>query len=120
MYHLIKAYKSLSEETRLRIINLLIQKECCVCEVEQALSISQPAASRNLRMLYDAGFIKLRKDGLMSIYYIDKKVTDKYLVDLIEHAIESMRDDNQIQKDIERLKKAQRIKSILLKDQKSS
>ena len=41
MRELIKAFKSLSDETRLRILNILLEKECCVCEVMQALEISQ-------------------------------------------------------------------------------
>jgi ArsR family transcriptional regulator len=64
MYDLVKAMKALSEDTRVRIINLLLVRECCVCEVMQALEISQTRASRNLSMLYDAGFLKMRKEGL--------------------------------------------------------
>ena len=37
----IKAFKALSDETRLRIMNILLERECCVCEVMQALDISQ-------------------------------------------------------------------------------
>jgi ArsR family transcriptional regulator len=55
MYNLVKAMKALSEDTRLRIINLLLVRECCVCEVMQGLEISPTRASRNLNMLYDAG-----------------------------------------------------------------
>jgi DNA-binding transcriptional ArsR family regulator len=42
------------------MLNLLIRRECCVCEVMQVLGISQTRASRNLNLLYDAGFLKLR------------------------------------------------------------
>ena len=57
----VKAFKALSDETRLRILNVLLERECCVCEVMQALDISQTRASRNLAALYDAGFLKLKK-----------------------------------------------------------
>ena len=70
MRELVKAFKALSDETRLRIINLLLERECCVCEVIQALDISQTRASRNLNILYNAGFLKLRKDGLWSLYSV--------------------------------------------------
>ena len=63
-YGLVKAIKALKTVTRIRMINLLIIRECCVCEVSQALQISQTAASRNLSILLDAGFIKMRKEGL--------------------------------------------------------
>ena len=59
----IRAFKALSDETRLRMLNILLDRECCVCEVMQALDISQTRASRNLAALVDAGFIRLRKDG---------------------------------------------------------
>ena len=79
MRDVIKAFKALSDETRLRILNLLMERECCVCEVMQALEISQTRASRNLSALYDAGFLKLRKDGLWSLYSIDEEGMTDYL-----------------------------------------
>jgi ArsR family transcriptional regulator len=64
MREFVKAFKALSDETRVRILKLLLERECCVCEVMQALDISQSRASRNLGILHDAGFIKARRDGL--------------------------------------------------------
>ena len=40
MLDLIKAMKALSDETRLRILKVLLDRECCVCEIMQALDIS--------------------------------------------------------------------------------
>ena len=73
MRELVKIFKALSDETRLRILNLLLERECCVCEVMQALDISQTRASRNLSILYDAGFLVLKKEGLWSLYSIDRE-----------------------------------------------
>ena len=56
MREVVKAMKALSDDTRLRILNLLLERECCVCEVIQALEISQTRASRNLGILHDAGY----------------------------------------------------------------
>jgi len=56
MGQLTRAAQALSDETRLRILNVLMVHECCVCEVMQALGISQTRASRNLKILDDAGF----------------------------------------------------------------
>ena len=53
MKDLIKVYKALSDESRLRVLNLLLERECCVCEVEQVLDVSQSKASRMLTTLYD-------------------------------------------------------------------
>ncbi len=107
MYNLVKAMKALSEDTRLRIINLLLIRECCVCEVMQALEISPTRASRNLNMLYDAGFLKLRKEGLWSLYSLDKDMSG-YLEKLVE-AVELALAGNKIAiEDRERLKTATR------------
>lgn len=73
----LKVFKALSDETRLRIINLLLDRECCVCEVMQAMRISQTRASRGLTALYDAGLLKARRDGLWVLYSIDEEGIEK-------------------------------------------
>jgi len=109
MQDLIKAMKALSDETRLRMLNLLLERECCVCEVMQALDISQTRASRNLSALYDAGFLKLRKQGLWSFYSIDREDIKGYQSQLIEAVREALKDSKIAALDKERLKKAERV-----------
>ena len=105
----IRAFKALSDETRLRIMNLLMERECCVCEVMQALDISQTRASRNLSVLHDAGFLKLRKDGLWSLYSIDKEEMKEYLSELV-HVIGKALEGNKVAAlDRQRLRKAERV-----------
>ena len=109
MRDLTKALRALSDETRLRILNLLLERECCVCEVMQALEISQTRASRNLNILYDAGFLKLRKDGLWSLYSIDQYGMQDHFSDLVQ-AVRKALDSNEIVAlDRERLTKAKRV-----------
>ena len=109
MRNLIKVYKSLSDETRLRILSLLLEKEYCVCEVMQALGISQPRASRNLRMLYEAGFLKLQKDGLWSIYSLDKEGMKPYLLDLVDNVREALDGNEVIALDRKHIREAKRV-----------
>jgi len=109
MRDLVKAMKALSDETRLRILNLLLERECCVCEVMQALDISQTRASRNLSALYDAGFLKLRKDGLWSLYSIDEEGMKPYYADLVEAVRKGIEGNELVTQDRERLKKAKRV-----------
>ena len=109
MQDLIKAMKALSDETRLRILNVLLEKECCVCEVMQTLDISQTRASRNLSALYDAGFLGLRKDGLWSLYSIDKEGMRGYLSDLVEVVDKALEGSKVAALDMERLQKAERL-----------
>ena len=108
MQDLIKAVKALSDETRLRILKILLERECCVCEVMQALDISQSRASRNLGALYDAGFLKLRKEGLWSLYSI-KRDKEDYLSDLLKATRKALKDNKILESDLERLRKAERV-----------
>ena len=109
MEDLIKALKALSDETRLRILNLLLERECCVCEVTQALNISQSRASRNLSALYDADFLQLRKDGLWSLYSIDKEAMEEYYTNLVEAVRRALQGNKVVAEDRERLRKAERV-----------
>ena len=105
----VKTFKAISDETRLRILNILLERECCVCEVMQALDISQTRASRNLAALYDAGFLSLRKDGLWSLYSIDKDSMQEYLSDLVQAVTKALQQSKEVMLDRERLKKAERV-----------
>jgi len=105
----IKAFKALSNETRLRILNILMEKECCVCEVMQALDISQTRASRNLGILEDAGFIRSRRDWLWIIYFIDGQKVNSYTSSLIELLRGSLVNEQVILQDKKRLSRAVRV-----------
>ncbi len=109
MQDLIKAMKALSDETRLRILNVLLEKECCVCEVMQALDISQSRASRNLGIIQDAGFLKARRDGAWILYYVDWETANRYAISLAKLLKDFLVSDELLAKDRERLEKAVRI-----------
>ena len=109
MYHLIKVFKSLSDDTRLRMLNLIVERECCVCEVMQALGISQTRASRNLTMLYDVGLLRLRKEGLWSLYSIDWDEMDPNIKNILIATHKAFAGNRQMQVDLEQLKTAQRV-----------
>ena len=62
-------FKSLSDETRLKILWLLSgAEELCVCDVIKVLGITQSKASRHLRYLYHLGWVMDRRDGLWMNY----------------------------------------------------
>jgi len=63
MKNLLKTMKALSDTNRLKIIKLLQQGPKCVCELQAALQISQPAVSRHLRILEEASLVKSSRDG---------------------------------------------------------
>ena len=109
MREFVEAFKALSDETRIRILKLLTERECCVCEVMQALDISQSRASRNLGILQHASFIKARRDGLWVVYSIDEKGMSSYSGALVEVLRNSLDNDGTISLDRERLKQAVRV-----------
>ena len=109
MRDLIKAAKALSDETRLRIVNLLLERECCVCEVMQALGITQTRASRNLSALHDAGFLILRKEGHWVLYSITTDAAEDYHSALLEAVKKALKGNKLLEGDRKRLRKAKRV-----------
>lgn len=65
-------FKALSDETRLRIMVLLSEKELCVCQLEWALSLTQAKISRHLAVLKNAGLVQDRREGLWIFYSLVK------------------------------------------------
>jgi len=61
-------FKALSDENRLRIVALLAHGELCVCHLEPALGLSQPAVSRHLATLRAARVVEGRRDGTWMHY----------------------------------------------------
>lgn len=105
MRELIKVFKALSDETRIRMLKLLSQGELCVCEIMQAMEISQSRASRNLGILKEAGVLKDRRDGQWVHYSLNKEGTAYYSA-LLELLNNSLNSDKTILKDKENLRHA--------------
>lgn len=78
-----RLFKALNDPTRLRILNLLLERECCVCEVTEVLGISQTRTSRNLSQLYNVGLLSLRKAGLWSLYSADKNIKEPFISSIL-------------------------------------
>jgi len=104
-----KLFRALSDETRIRILKILLERECCVCEVMQALDISQSRASRNLGILEDAGFIRSRRDGLWIVYSVDEQRMKGHTAPLVKMLRNSLANDETLLKDRERLSQAVRV-----------
>ena len=55
--------RALADRTRLRLLNLIGDKEVCVCFLVEILKASQPKISRHLAYLRRAGIVSSRRDG---------------------------------------------------------
>ena len=109
MRQLIKGLKALSDESRLRVLNLILERECCVCEVMQVMEISQSKASRILSALYDAGLLRLRKEGRWALYSIDKDGIKGYMNEILTGVTKALEGNKIAVQDRKKLKKAERM-----------
>jgi ArsR family transcriptional regulator len=80
MDHMVRLFKALSDETRIRIIKLLEHGELCVCDIVAALGMVQPKVSFHLGVLKNAGFLKDRKKGKWVHYSLDESEMFKRLL----------------------------------------
>lgn len=84
---IVNVLKALSDETRLRILNLLYERELCVCDIVESLGIMQTKASRHLSYLRNAGLISSRKQAQWVYYSIIKDEGTAFIGDLIEKSL---------------------------------
>jgi DNA-binding transcriptional ArsR family regulator len=64
-------FEVVAEPTRRRILDLLLESERPVGDLVAALAMSQPAVSRHLRVLRDAGLVAARTDAQRRLYRLD-------------------------------------------------
>jgi len=110
---LIKVFKALSDETRIRLLKLLQQRELCVCELMQSLNMTQSRVSRNLGILKDAGLVKDRRNGLWVHYSLDQKSFNRYAVPILELLKDWLNDDAVTLEDLDGLSKAVKLSGVV-------
>jgi ArsR family transcriptional regulator len=76
--------KALADETRFRIIDLLLAHDFCVGALAGHLNISKAAVSQHLQILRKAGLVRGEKRGYWTHYIVDKTVIHQIAEDLIE------------------------------------
>ena len=71
--------KALGDPTRLQIVDVLRRHagETCVCDLEQLFDISQPALSKHLKRLRDAGLIDVERRGVWAYYYVKSEALEE-------------------------------------------
>jgi len=84
---LVKVFKALSDETRIRLLKLLFERELCK----------------------EAGLVKDRRDGLWIYYSLNRKSFNQYVAPILGLLDGWLNDDEVVKKDREALKKAVRL-----------
>ncbi|MBI5875373.1 MAG: metalloregulator ArsR/SmtB family transcription factor [Deltaproteobacteria bacterium] len=103
MREITKIYKALSDETRLRILNLLHDEALCVCNIMSVLEMGQSKVSRHLTYLKHAGLIEDRRKGKWVYYSLSKN--NSYLP-LLKCLKELRKDVKELRSDAKRLAKS--------------
>lgn len=105
MKELEQLFKGLADQTRLRILNLLIHGELCVCDIQYVLESSQTNVSRHLTYLRNSGLVLDRREGAR-IYYRLAQPTEgahKLLFEFLRNLFQS---SEALEEDSRKLKKA--------------
>lgn len=109
MEKLLNVFKALSDETRLRILNLLYEQELCVCDIMETLQITQAKASRHLIYMKNAGLVKDRKQAQWSHYSMTIDESLKFVDSLVDDQLRKL---EPFITDLENLHKSQEQKRI--------
>ena len=70
-------FHALSDETRLRIVEILGRGECCVCDLQSNIGAAQSRLSFHLRTLKDAGLVTDRREGRWNYYTLVPEALDR-------------------------------------------
>ena len=82
--------KALSDETRIRIVNVLRKDVLCVCDLEKILNISQSNASRHLAVLRRARLVTSEKKAQWVYFSLDQSLIDThpFLKEILDNELE--------------------------------
>lgn len=103
MKEIIKAFKALSDPTRLRIFLLLLDRDLCVCELTYVLEMSQSRVSHQLRLLRDSSLVEDKREGRWIIYTVPQRVREDLEPFLWRIAGPGLAESEAIIRDVDRL-----------------
>jgi ArsR family transcriptional regulator len=67
----LKTASALNDETRIKILKFInIYGKCCVCDLENSFEMIQSRLSRHLKILKEAGFLRLEREGRWAYYSV--------------------------------------------------
>lgn len=78
--------KALADETRLKLVTLLLSHDFCVGALAKQLNISEAAVSQHLQLLRKAGVVKGEKRGYYTHYWVEREGLKKAAENLTELA----------------------------------
>jgi ArsR family transcriptional regulator len=80
----LKSVAALNDETRVLLLRFLdANGEVCVCDLQASLGMIQSRLSRHLKILKDAGFLKVERKGTWA-YYSIRSPLDRFRMEALE------------------------------------
>jgi DNA-binding transcriptional ArsR family regulator len=73
---LVQTLRAVGDETRLRILKLVAERPRPTEELAPLVSLSEPALSRQLRILAEAGLVRPRRNGYYVLYALEREAVD--------------------------------------------
>ncbi len=101
MEEIVRHFKAFSDETRLRVLHLLLKGELCICELMEVLQLTQSKVSRHMAYLKNAGLVTDRREGVW-IYYSLVRPKNKIHASQLRCLAECFEDDEVLKRDTER------------------
>ena len=89
LYDLSELFKVFGDSTRIRILFVLFEAEVCVCDLAQALNMTQSAVSHQLRILKQNRLVKSRREG-KSVFY---SLSDDHVRSIIGQGMEHITEE---------------------------
>jgi len=75
---------ALNDETRIKILYFIyLHEKVCVCDIEQSFDMIQSRISRHLKILKDAGFLRVEREGRWA-YYLIRSPLDRFRLQAID------------------------------------
>jgi ArsR family transcriptional regulator len=98
-------FQALGDPTRLRLLNLIADREVCVCYLVEILGAPQPKISRHLAYLRNAGIVAARREGKWMHYRIAMP-PHLAAARILRQTLDFFKDDQAMQTDRNRLSEA--------------
>lgn len=75
-----KMFKVFSDETRVEVFKYLSSGQCCTCQFESSIGVSQPTLAYHMKLIKESGLASTEKVGTWNKYHINNEAID----DMIE------------------------------------
>lgn len=109
MRELVKIFKALSDESRLRILKMLEKRPLCVCEITEILGLATSTVSKHLSILRDANFIQDDKDGKWVNYQLSVGKEHVLTEELLPILLEWLGKENKVLGDLQKVEWVDRV-----------